>query len=113
MTASNTGKQVFIGTAHVGDGTTEANAEMLVQALNLCPLQSYDRARGIGELLHDRWHVMAEGEPPFGRDDMAWADIVQWIVRKASDPTPIVRKHLDEVAPEGERARYNEEQTND
>jgi hypothetical protein len=112
MTAINHGKQVFIGTAHVADATTPANAEMLVQALNLCPLQSYDRARGIGELLHDRWELMSGGPPPFRPDDLAWGDIVQFVIRRASDPTPIVRKHLDELAPEGERAQYNEEQAN-
>lgn len=48
------------------------------------PLLTFAEAQSIGGALCDRWQAMA-GEAPLERDDYAWADIVQFIMRKASD----------------------------
>lgn len=47
-------------------------------------LLTFGQAQRVGELLHDRWGAMA-GQVPLQRDDMAWADIVQFVLRMADD----------------------------
>ena len=49
------------------------------------PLVTFSEAEGIGGELHDRWAAMAGGDPPLARDDFAWADICQFVIRKADD----------------------------
>jgi hypothetical protein len=46
------------------------------------PLLSFTDAETIGIALHDRWEKMT-GEPPLTRDDLGWADVVQFIIREA------------------------------
>jgi hypothetical protein len=45
---------------------------------------TFREAEILGTLLHDRWEKMT-GKAPLERSDMAWADIVQFVVRKAGD----------------------------
>lgn len=47
-------------------------------------LLTFTQAQRVGELLHDRWSAMA-GQVPLERDDMAWGDIVQFVLRMADD----------------------------
>lgn len=49
------------------------------------PLLSFANAETVGQELHDRWALLAGQVPPFGRDDLAWSDIAQFVVRKARD----------------------------
>lgn len=49
------------------------------------PLLTHAQAETVGQQLHDRWHVMAAGTVPLTRDDLAWADIVQFVLRTAYD----------------------------
>lgn len=49
------------------------------------PLLSFANAETVGRELHDRWQLLAGGEPPFSRDDLAWSDIAQFVVRRARD----------------------------
>lgn len=46
------------------------------------PLIRFGEAKRIGEALHDRWHLFA-GAAPLARDDMAWGDVVQFVLREA------------------------------
>jgi hypothetical protein len=46
-------------------------------------LLTFEQALRVGELLHDRWSIMA-GDVPLTRDDMAWGDIVQFVLRSAT-----------------------------
>jgi hypothetical protein len=48
------------------------------------PLITFTEAEAIGQRLHDRWHSMT-GKPPLERDDMAWGDIVQFVMRCAGE----------------------------
>lgn len=47
-------------------------------------LLSFSQAQRVGALLHDRWGAIA-GQVPLTRDDMAWGDIVQFVLRMADD----------------------------
>jgi hypothetical protein len=105
---THAGKQVLRNGIHYADASSTEAAAEIVQALAGCPLQSFDRAQAIGEHLHDRFEAMTGRQSPFPVDDLAWPDIVQFVVRKARDPQPIERRVVDEVAPEGVRAQYNE-----
>lgn len=49
------------------------------------PLITFAEAETIGSELHDRWSTMADGDVPLEREDMAWGDIVQFVVRRASE----------------------------
>jgi hypothetical protein len=49
------------------------------------PLLSFANAEKVGQELHDRWALLAGQAPPFGRDDLAWSDIAQFVVRRARD----------------------------
>lgn len=51
------------------------------------PLIPFDKAQAIGKRLHDRWEDMT-GQAPLAEDDMAWGDIVQFIIRCARDSQP-------------------------
>lgn len=47
-------------------------------------LLTFAQAEFVGEQLHDYWQQMA-GEAPLRRDDTAWGDVVQFVLRKARD----------------------------
>lgn len=49
------------------------------------PLVTFAEAEGLGEELRARWAMMAGAEPPLEPGDYAWADIVQFILRRASE----------------------------
>jgi hypothetical protein len=63
----------------------------------LPPLITFAEAEQLGGDLHDHWATMAGTLPPLDREDMAWADIVQFILRRASE---VVRARPE---PEGGR----------
>jgi hypothetical protein len=88
MTAHATGKQVFIGDTPVADAYSEDDAARIVAALNTgtdgAPVLRFSDAEQIGGELHDRWQVFA-GNAPMARDDMGWADAVQFVVRRARE----------------------------
>ena len=48
------------------------------------PLLSYDEAQSVGEDVHDHWLRMT-GEAPISRDNLGWADLVQFVTRKACE----------------------------
>lgn len=48
------------------------------------PLITFGEAEAIGHALHDHWEKMG-ATPPLDRQDMAWGDIVQFVLRKASE----------------------------
>lgn len=48
------------------------------------PILSFGEAETVGAELHDRWRAQA-GDAPLTRDDMAWGDIVQFVIRRARD----------------------------
>lgn len=48
------------------------------------PLITFAEAETIGQHLHDRWEKMA-GTAPLQRDDLAWPDMVQFVLRTARD----------------------------
>lgn len=51
----------------------------------LPPLLTFDEAQRLGEELHDHWQKQADpAPPPLARDDFAWADMVQFVLRRAS-----------------------------
>jgi hypothetical protein len=47
-------------------------------------LLTFAEAGLVGEALHDHWEKMA-GQAPLTREDMAWGDMVQFVLRKARD----------------------------
>jgi hypothetical protein len=49
------------------------------------PLLSFDEAQTVGEQMHDRWQRLTGAEAPFPRDSLGWADLVQWVTRKACE----------------------------
>jgi hypothetical protein len=53
-------------------------------ALSSLPRVQHDKAEQIGLALHDYWTRMFGDKVP-NRDDLAWADIVQFIVRQSSN----------------------------
>lgn len=48
------------------------------------PLLSFDEAQDVGAAVHDHWLRMT-GEAPIGRDNLGWADLVQFVTRKACE----------------------------
>lgn len=48
------------------------------------PLLTYDEAQDVGAAVHDHWLRMT-GEAPIGRDHLGWADLVQFVTRKACE----------------------------
>ncbi len=48
------------------------------------PRLTYDEAQSVGQALHDHWRKMV-GDAPIQRDSLAWADLVQFVARKARD----------------------------
>lgn len=54
------------------------------------PLLTFSQAEYVGRMLHDRWENMT-GKAPLEADDMAWGDIVQFVVRQARDVKGAVR----------------------
>jgi len=60
------------------------------------PLLSYDEAQSVGEVLHDHW-VRMTGEAPIARDNLGWADLVQFVTRKACER--VVERDADDHIP--------------
>jgi hypothetical protein len=50
--------------------------------MSLFPLLSYDEAQDVGAAVHDYW-LRLTGEATIGRDNLGWADLVQFVTRKA------------------------------
>ena len=48
------------------------------------PLLSYDEAQALGVAVHDHMLRMT-GAAPIARDDLGWADLVQFVTRKACE----------------------------
>jgi predicted protein tyrosine phosphatase len=48
------------------------------------PLVTFAEAETIGQQLHDRWAKMT-GKAPLQRDDLGWADLIQFVLRTARD----------------------------
>lgn len=56
----------------------------LAPAEELPPLVGFGEAEAIGVQLHDRM-VAQLGAAPMTRDDLGWGDLVQFVLRKASE----------------------------
>ena len=50
-------------------------------------LITYAEAEAIGQEMHDRWEMLGGGDAPLERADFAWADLVQFCIRKADEAT--------------------------
>lgn len=48
-------------------------------------LITFAEAETIGGEMHDRWELMANASPPIERTDFAWADLVQFVIRRADE----------------------------
>lgn len=48
------------------------------------PQLTYDEAQTVGQALHDHWSKMI-GNTPIARDSLTWADLVQFVARKARE----------------------------
>lgn len=44
------------------------------------PILSFDEAQAVGSKVHDHW-VKMNGEAPIPRDNLGWADLVQYVSR--------------------------------
>ncbi|MFZ5701169.1 MAG: hypothetical protein ACOY4P_07430 [Pseudomonadota bacterium] len=75
-----------IPTQRVFDDATRDAAQVLMAAAvsEGAPLLRFADAEQIGVDLHDRWEKMT-GQAPIARDDMGWADVVQFVVRRARE----------------------------
>ena len=49
------------------------------------PLITFAEAEAIGQEMHDRWEMLGGGEAPLDRADFAWADICQFVIRRADE----------------------------
>lgn len=61
------------------------------------PILSYDEAQDVGAALHDHW-LRLTGAAPIGRDDLGWADLVQFVTRKACERV-VAREEEDDLMP--------------
>jgi hypothetical protein len=52
--------------------------------MKVVPILTYDEAQDVGAAVHDHWLRMT-GEAPIGRDNLGWADLVQFVTRKACE----------------------------
>lgn len=59
------------------------------------PLLSFDEAQTLGEQMHDRWLRLTGENAPFPRESLGWADLVQWVNRKACERV-IERASIDD-----------------
>lgn len=67
------------------DATRDAAQVLMAAAVSEgAPLLRFADAEQIGVDLHDRWEKMT-GQAPLARDDMGWADVVQFVVRRARE----------------------------
>lgn len=48
-------------------------------------LITFAEAEAIGQEMHDRWQLLGGGDAPLDRADFAWADLVQFVIRKANE----------------------------
>ncbi len=53
-------------------------------AVREMPILSYDEAQQVGVRVHDHWMRMT-GEAPIPRDNLGWADLVQFVTRVACE----------------------------
>ena len=65
--------------------------------MNGMPVLSYDEAQEVGAAVHDHW-LRLTGEAPIGRDDLGWADLVQFVTRKACERV-VEREAADDQIP--------------
>lgn len=79
-------QQLCAGLGMKGPPTTWDGLLAVMNAEKETGLLSFAQAEVIAGELHDRWQVMT-GKAPMSREDMAWADIVQFVIRKAREVT--------------------------
>jgi hypothetical protein len=65
-------------------GTLDALAEVIAKASPKPGTLTFGQAERVGVALHDRWEKMT-GVAPLKRDDLAWGDIVQFVIRTAQE----------------------------
>ena len=65
--------------------------------MKLVPILSFDEAQDVGAAVHDHWLRMT-GEAPAARDSLAWADLVQFVTRKACERV-VAREAGDDRVP--------------
>jgi hypothetical protein len=65
--------------------------------MTLVPILSYDEAQDVGAAVHDHWLRMT-GAAPIGRDHLGWADLVQFVTRKACERV-VAREGEDDRIP--------------
>ena len=58
---------------------------ILAYGLPSPPLIRFAEAEAIGAELHDRWQLLSGADAPLTRDDMAWGDVVQFVIRRAAE----------------------------
>lgn len=61
------------------------------------PILIYDEAQDVGAAVHDQW-LRTTAEAPIGRDDLGWADLVQFVTRKACERV-VEREGADDQIP--------------
>ena len=61
------------------------------------PILSFDEARMVGADVHDHW-LRLTGAAPIARDDLGWADLVQFVTRKACERM-VEREGADDQIP--------------
>ena len=57
-------------------------AACLLEDAPVPPILRFDDAQAVGEAVHDQWEKLV-GPAPLARDDLAWADLVQFVARAA------------------------------
>jgi hypothetical protein len=65
-------------------GTIDTLAEVIAKASPKPGTLTFGQAERVGVALHDRWEKMT-GEAPLKRDDLAWGDVVQFVIRTAQE----------------------------
>ena len=96
---THAGKQVFCDGQHFADAASEAVARQIVAGVTAhlaaepMPLLTFAEAEAVGQKLHDHWKKMAP-DLPLTADDMALADIVQFVAREARG---LVRERRERV----------------
>jgi hypothetical protein len=65
--------------------------------MRLVPILSFDEAQDVGAAVHDHWLRMT-GEATIGRDNPGWADLVQFVTRKACERV-VEREGADDRMP--------------
>lgn len=60
------------------------------------PLITFAEAEWIGQEMHDRF-VANDVTPPLTRDDMGWADMVQFVMRRANEAVMARQKRYEDI----------------